>query len=80
MADQDAVFKALADTTRRSLLDELRDRHQGDEPKDLGVVEMELVADVREQDAEGCAVELVDGVQPEEHDEREGGLTSADIA
>jgi DNA-binding transcriptional ArsR family regulator len=25
MADQDAVFKALADTTRRSLLDELRD-------------------------------------------------------
>ena len=36
------------------------------------VAQVEVVADVGQQDGEAGAVELVDGVQPEEHEQREG--------
>ena len=49
-------------------------------PSTARVVEVELVADVRQQDAERGAVELVDGVQPEQHDERVRRLAAAHLA
>ncbi len=64
----------------RNLQRERGDRHQGHEAEDLGVVEVELVADVRQQDAEGRAIELVDCVETEQHDEREGCLATTDVA
>ena len=36
-----------------------------------GVAEAEVVADVGQQDGEGGPVELVDGVEPEQHEQRE---------
>ena len=63
----------------RHLQGEGGDRHQGDQAEHLGVVEVELVADVRQQDPERGAVELVDGVEAEQHDQREGGLATADV-
>ena len=64
----------------RHLQRECGDRHEGDEAEHLGVVEVELVADVRQQDAEGGAVELVDGVEAEQHHQWERRLASADVA
>ena len=64
----------------RHLQGEGGDRHQRDEAEHLGVVEVELVADVRQQDSERRAVELVDRVEAEQHHEREGGLAAADVA
>ena len=43
-------------------------------------VEPELVADLGKEDAEGGAVELVDGVEAEQDDERIGGFAGTDAA
>ncbi len=43
-------------------------------------VDVEALADVRQQDAEGRSVEFVDGVQPEQDEQRERGLAAADVA
>ena len=55
-------------------------RGQGDEPEHLGVVEVEVIADVGQQDTEGGAVQFVDGVQPEQHHQWVGRLSAAQAA
>ena len=53
------------------LQDERRQTHDGDQGEDPLGVEPEVVADLGQQDAEGGAVELVDGVETEQHDDGE---------
>src|SRR5262249_25335946 len=56
------------------------DERQRSECQELAVGEVELVADVRRQDAEARLVELVHAVQTDEHDQRQQGLAAAHLA
>ena len=72
-----------------STVGDLGDRHlegergharHGDDRQHRLQVEPELVADLGKEDAEGGAVELVDGVEAEQDDEWIGGFAGTDAA
>ena len=63
----------------RDLEDERHAADQADDREDPLVVEPEGVADLREEDAEGGAVELVDGVEAEEDEQRVDRAAAGDL-
>ena len=68
------ALRAVGVLGDRHLQRERGDRRQRHQAEHLRVVEVELVADVGQQDAERGAVEFVDGVQAEQHHQRERRL------
>ena len=62
--------RAVGEAGDRHLQSQGAERDERDEGEHAEV-EAELVLDLREQDAEAVAVQLVDGVEAEEHDQRE---------
>ena len=62
----------------RDLQRQCGDGGQGNDRQRRRQVDAEALLDVREHDAERRSVEFVDGVQSEQHDQRERRLTTAD--
>ena len=71
---------AVGELGDRHLQQEGADAGQGDEAEHGAEVEAERLLDLGQQDPERGAVELVDRVEPEQHDERERPLAAADLA
>ena len=78
--DERNSLRAVGVLGDRHLQGERGDRRQGDDRQRRRDVDVEALADVREQDAERRSVEFVDGVQPEQDEQRERGLAAADAA